>query len=159
MKMTIEDVNFNGFVREHKKLLLVETHLLDPEVRLLRLYRLLANYFSKSRHYRTFNLSYREIKSILLPNWSIGKLSGYTKSLIKKGYIKRISRTILYVYDETYLVQTYENTDHSTEEHVQLAEQFAQGAEQNESIEERRNKRIKELKEKSRELALKKSLS
>jgi len=148
MNMSINIQSLNGWIHEYRKLLPTEKHLSDQEVRLFRIYRLLAGPYKKyPESYRRVFASYREIQRHYLPNWSVGKISHYTRKLESDGYITRIRQAVIYV-------QPAENYIQPFEQKVQNSEQSVQSTEQSSLTQEERERRIKELRD---ELAKKKS--
>lgn len=66
-----------------------ENQLTDPEVRFYHVYLRTVDWDVK--HKETFgfsDISLRDLKKHYLPNWSIAKMSGVRRSLIKKGWLE-----------------------------------------------------------------------
>lgn len=107
-----------------------EKGLTDAELRLYLLYRRLADW--DSRHKETFgtvSVSIKTLRENYLPakNWSMGKVSGVTKGLIQKGFLRRASYTRLAV-DK---FDVFQATVQQAEKMFQLIEKGFQITEQN----------------------------
>lgn len=153
--MNIDDVSLKGYIKEQRAFLEKERCLSDPEVRLLRLHRLMAGYDPSRNNFNKTKLSYRDIKNIFLPAWSPAKISDYTQSLITKKLLRRLGGSVLSVSQFT-----DNKLSHSSDQGVQMVKQVVQPTEQNiqvneqiEITEERRKERIKNLKNQAHKIA------
>jgi polyhydroxyalkanoate synthesis regulator phasin len=139
MKITMNMKNYQGFIRQYRYIALIDRKgLTDQEYRLLDVYACLVCWDSKNkdRFGTVTDLTIRDIHVEHLPAWSVGKISGVIKSLIKKGRLTRLPKKRMCV--ENFWI--YQSKPQQAEQAFQLIEQGIQPTEQNIQLVEQNRK-------------------
>ena len=83
-----------GWIKLNRASIEKEKILNDREFRLLYLYARIVDWDHLHENFASTDVSIRKIKELYLPNWSIGKISTTTCSLINKSLLLRHKRRI-----------------------------------------------------------------
>lgn len=124
----------NKFCKLYGVELEYEKNLSDAEVRLYYIYLRLVDWDSKHTHtFGSTAITIRQLKSVYLPDWSVGKISYVRRSLIQKRWLekcpdKRIGVREYRIY-RSKSVQVAEQYVQLIRRGVQLPEQSVQSSE------------------------------
>lgn len=139
--MKIKMKNYPGFIRLYRYIALIDRKgLTDQEYRLLDIYACLVSWDIKNteRFGIVADLTIRDIHDEHLPDWSIGKISGVIRSLIKKGRLARLPKKRMRV--ENFWI--YQAKPPQAEQAFQLIEQGIQPTIQNVQLAEQNQREI-----------------